>query len=110
MLCLKTFVQKLNYDYYDRTAESNGESGDKNEGPSKQAIDRHAPYEARQEKRDGKRKCDDPEECNEITFSEAMDLVMGLWMRHATCEENSTGAGYRPRSKGRSQSRLGLRV
>ena len=52
-------------------------------------------------------KRDDQEEFNEITFSEAMDLVMGLWMRHATCEENSTGAGYRPRSKGRSQSRNG---
>jgi len=83
----KTYIKKQNHDYYSRIAKPKGESGDKEEGSSKQAIDRHARYEARQEKRDGKRKRDDQEECDEEecenTMSEAMDLVMGLWMRHA---------------------------
>jgi len=77
-----TFVKKHNHDYYSHTEKSKGKHGDKKEGPSKQVIGRPARYEARQEKRDGKRKCDDQEECDENTMSETMDLVMGLWMRH----------------------------
>jgi len=91
----KTLVKKHNRGYYSRTAKS--------KGSSEQAIDRHARYEARQEKRNGKRRRDDQEECDEITMSEAMDLVMGLWMRHAKTTQPEQDIAHIPKDNSRSE-------
>ena len=78
-----TFIKGLNFNHYyggtkAQSGESDGEDGYNRGGTSQQTIDRSARREAREKKREG----GDQEECGQDKLSEAMDMVMSLWMQH----------------------------
>ena len=97
-----TFVENLNFDDYYGAEAKSGESGDEGseEGDtSRKEMDRRERYRARKKKRDKEerqRRHDEQEEDSQDEFGEVMDLVMGLWTRHARESQPEQGIARGP--------------